>query len=491
MHFRSILNVLAVLSTLLGLTMLFAAGWSYFYNESDLKGILLSSAITLSVNLPIWFLTRGKINLSIKDGFAIVTLVWISTALFSALPFIMTGAIPNITDAFFEAMSGVTTTGASILGNSETIPHLTHGIESLSMGLLFWRSFIQWIGGMGIIVFSIAILPLLGVGGVQLFRAEVPGPVPDKIKPRVQETAKILWIIYLGLTAVQVLLLFFGGMNIFDSLCHSFTTVAIGGFSTKNASIAHYNSAYIEYVIILFMFIAGVNFTLHWKAITSPRPMIYFGDGEFKFYGILIAVVTFFLILNLSLQSGELTHDIFRKSLFQVMSILTTTGFTTSDYISWGPFAQISLLLLMFVGGSAGSTAGGMKIARIMVVMKYSISEIKRLLHPRAVIPVRIGQHSISEEVVRSTLGFVLFYIMVFVAVSIILAALGLDIESAFSATAASIGNVGPGHGSVGPTSNYAHLPDLGKWLLTFCMLLGRLEIFTVMVFISTLFSKR
>ena len=491
MHVRSILNVLAALTTLLGLTMLFAAIWSFLYNESDLKGILLSSAITLSISLHSFFFTRGKINLSIKDGFAIVSLVWISTAFFSALPFIMTGAIPTITDAFFESMSGVTTTGASILGNSETIPHLTNGIESLSMGLLFWRSFIQWIGGMGIIVFSIAILPLLGVGGVQLFRAEVPGPVPDKIKPRVQETAKVLWIIYLGITAVQVLLLFLGGMNFFDSLCHSFTTVAIGGFSTKNVSIAHYNSAYIEYVIILFMFISGINFTLHWRAITSPKPLVYFRDGEFKFYGMLIAFITLILIVNLSLQSGELTHHIFRKSLFQVMSILTTTGFTTSNYISWGPFAQILLLLLMFVGGSAGSTAGGMKIARIMVVIKYSISEIKRLLHPRAIIPVRIGKHPISEEVVRSTLGFVLFYLMVFVAVSIILAALGLDIESAFSATAASIGNVGPGHGSVGPTSNYAHIPVLGKWLLSFCMLLGRLEIFTVMVFLSTLFSKR
>ena len=471
--------------------MLLSAAWSFYFGEPDLEGLLISSGITVSVSLPVWILTRGKVTISIKDGFAIVTLAWFSVALFSSLPFIMTGAIPNITDAFFESMSGVTTTGASILGNSATMPHLTNGIESLGKGILFWRSFIQWIGGMGIIVFSIAILPLLGVGGVQLFRAEVPGPVPDKIKPRVQETAKSLWIIYLGLTAIQVVLLSFGGMNFFDSLCHSFTTVAIGGFSTKNASIAYFNSAYIEYVIIFFMFIAGVNFTLHWKAITSPRPLIYFRDGEFKFYGILILIVTFFLILNLSLRSGELTHDIFRDALFQVMSILTTTGFTTADYVHWGPFAQILLLLLMFVGGSAGSTAGGMKIARIMVVIKYSLSEIKRLLHPRAVIPVRIGKHLITEEVIRNTLGFFLFYVAVFVVVSVMLAALGLDIESAFGATAASIGNVGPGHGSVGPASNYAHLPDLAKWLLTFCMLLGRLEIFTVMVFLSTIFSRR
>ena len=491
MHVRSILNVLAAILTFLGLTMLFAAAWSFYYSEPDVEGILMSSGITISVSIPVWFMTRGKINLSVKDGFAIVTLVWFAVALFSALPFIMTGAIPSLVDALFESMSGVTTTGASILGNPETLPHLTNGIESLGKGVLFWRSFTQWIGGMGIIVFSIAILPLLGVGGVQLFRAEVPGLVTDKIKPRVQETAKSLWIIYIGLTAIQVLLLSFGGMNFFDSLCHSFTTLAIGGFSTKNASIAHFNSAYIEYVIIIFMFIAGINFTLHWKAITSPRPLIYFRDGEFKFYGILIVIVTFFLTLNLSLHSEELTHDIIRGSLFQVMSILTTTGFTTADYVQWGPFAQILLLLLMFVGGCAGSTAGGTKIARIMVVIKYSLSEIKRLLHPRAVIPVRIGRQMISEEVIRNTLGFVLFYFGVFVVVSIMLAALGLDIESAFSATAASIGNVGPAHGSVGPASNYAHLPDLGKLLLMFCMLLGRLEIFTVMVFLSTLFSRR
>ncbi len=491
MHFRSIFNVLASISILLGLTMLFAASWSYLYSEPDLKGILLSSAITIFINLSLWFFTKGKITLSIKDGFAIVTLVWISTAVFSTLPFILTGAIPNITDAFFESASGVTTTGASILGNSETMPHLTNGIESLSKGILFWRSFIQWVGGMGIIVFSIAILPLLGVGGVQLFRAEVPGPVPDKIKPRVQETAKTLWALYIALTMTQVVFLYFGGMNFFDSLCHSFTTIAIGGFSTKNASIAHFNSAYIDYVIIIFMFIAGVNFTLHWKAIIFQKPLVYFRDGEFKFYAFLIALTTCIIILNLSLINGELTHNIFRKSLFQVMSILTTTGFTTSDYTSWGSFSQMLILLLMFVGGSAGSTAGGMKIARIMVVAKYSLSEIKHLLHPRAVIPVKIGQQSINEEVIRSTLGFVLFYVMVFVFVSIILAALGLDLESSFGATAASLGNVGPAHGSVGPASNYAQIPDLAKWLLAFCMFLGRLEIFTVMVFLSTLFNRR
>ena len=471
--------------------MLLSAAWSFYYGEPDLEGLLISSGITVSVSLPVWILTRGKVTLSVKDGFAIVTLAWFTIALFSSLPFIMTGAIPNITDAFFESMSGVSTTGATILGNSATMPHLTNGIESLGKGILFWRSFIQWIGGMGIIVFSIAILPLLGVGGIQLFRAEVPGPVPDKIKPRVQETAKSLWLVYLGITSVEVILLFIGGMTFFDSLCHSFTTMATGGFSTKNASIAYYNSAYVEYVIIFFMFLAGVNFTLHWKTITSPKRLSYFRDGEFKFYGLMVLLVTVFLSASIALNVGGVSQKIIRDSLFQVVSILTTTGYSTADYILWGSFAQLSMLLLMFVGGCSGSTGGGMKIARIMVVIKYSLSEIKRLLHPRAVIPVRIGQQMISEEVIRNTLGFVLFYVSVFVTVSVILAAMGLDLDSAFGATAASIGNIGPGLGSVGPVANYAHLPALAKWLLTFCMLLGRLEIFTVMVFLSTMFSRR
>ena len=471
--------------------MLLSAAWSFYYEEPDLEGLLMSSGITVAVSLPVWILTRRKVTLSVKDGFAVVTLAWFTIAIFSSLPFILTGTIPNLTDAFFESMSGITTTGASILGNPATMPHLANGIESLGKGVLFWRSFIQWIGGMGIIVFSIAILPLLGVGGVQLFKVEVPGPVPDKLKPRVQETAKSLWLVYLGVTAVEVILLMFGGMTFFDALCHSFTTMATGGFSTKNTSISHFNSAYVEYVIILFMFLAGVNFALHWKIITNPKRLSYFRDGEFKFYGLMVLLVTVFLAARIALNVEDLSHKIIRDSLFQVVSILTTTGFSTADYLLWGPFAQLSLLLLMFVGGCAGSTSGGMKIGRIMVVIKYSLSEIKRLLHPRAVIPVRIGRQMISEEVIRNTLGFVLFYVSIFVTVSVILTVLGLDLESAFGATAASIGNIGPGLGSVGPVANYAHLPALAKWLLTFCMLLGRLEIFTVMVFLNTFFSRR
>lgn len=490
MQVRSILNVIAVLVSILGLTMLLAAAWSLYYGDNDLEGILMSAAITVVMALPVWYFTRGPIQLSVKDGFVVVTFTWLAISLFGALPFILTGAIPNITDAFFESMSGVTTTGATIIGNPKTLPHLTHGIESLPHGVLFWRSFIQWIGGMGIIVFSLAILPLLGVGGVQLFKAEVPGPVKDRIKPRVRETAKLLWLVYFGISMVETILLYAGGLSLFDSICHTFTTMATGGFSTKNASIAHFDSAYVQYVFVLFMFLAGANFSLHFRAITRGVKG-YFKDGEFRFYAGFILLFAILITVNNIMMNGYISHKLCRDSLFQVVSILTTTGYGTADYLLWGAFAQIIMLLLMFSGGSSGSTGSGIKIARVMVIMKYILSETKRILHPRAVIPVRIGERSLPEEVIRNTLVFTLFYITIFLTVSIILAALSLDIVSAFGATAACIGNIGPGLGSVGPSSNYAHLPDIAKWLLSFCMLLGRLEIFTVIVILSPSFWRR
>lgn len=492
MHVRSVLNVLAALITLLGITMLGAAVWSWYYGDADLEGILQASGLTIAFGLPVWFFTRGKVQLSIKDGFAVVTFTWLAIGIFGALPFLLTDAIPNITDAFFESMSGVTTTGASIIDMSYGEEGGPRGIESLSYGVLFWRSFIQWIGGMGIIVFSIAILPLLGVGGVQLFKAEVPGPVPDKIKPRVRETAKILWLVYFGISLAEMLMLYFGGMSLFDAMCHMFTTMATGGFSTKNASIAGFNSVYIEYVIIFFMFLAGVNFTLHWRGIHGNLKS-YFRDGEFKFYlGLIISFTIVIIISNIIRSSeGVFTHTMFRDSLFQVVSILTTTGYATADYQLWGWFSQFLLLLLMFIGGSAGSTGGGMKIIRIMTITKYSLSEAKRLLHPKALIPVRVGRRLITDDVIRNTLSFFLFFVAAFVFTSLILTAMGIDLVTAIGATAASIGNIGPGLGDVGPTHNYAELPALAKWLLSFCMLLGRLEVFTVIVLFSRSFWKR
>ena len=489
MNIRTIFNILSALLVILGLSMLIPTAIAYGYGENDLNGFLWSMFICFMLGIPTWLATRKHRKLTNKDGFAIVSFTWITTALIGALPFYISGIIPNFTDAFFESMSGVTTTGASIIGSSVTLPHLPNGIESLPHALLYWRSFIQWIGGMGIIVFYIAILPLLGVGGVQLFKAEVPGPVADKIRPRVRETAKILWMVYLGFTAAQILLLVISGMPWFDSICHSFTTMPTGGFSIKNASIGYYDSAAIQYIIIFFMFLAGVNFSLHFHAITG-NVKSYFRDKEFLTYFGIIFVVAFLIFSSISAGGNEWTEKHFRDSLFQTVSILTTTGFATADYELWAFFAQFMILFMMFVGSMGGSTGGGMKIVRMMLLFKYAAKETRRMLHLKAIIPIRIGSRYISEDVIRNTLGFFLFYISIFTITTMVLTTMNIDLESAIGASASAIGNIGPGLGAFGPTDNYALLPAFGKWLLSFCMLLGRLEIFTVMVLFSRTFWK-
>ncbi len=488
MNIKTILNILSALLTILGLTMLFPAFVSWLYDESDVIFCLQSAGLAVFIGLPIWFMSRKSRKLRNRDGFIIVTFSWIITALAGALPFYISGAIPNFTDAFFEAMSGVTTTGASILGNQQTLPHLQNGIESLSHGLLFWRSFLQWIGGMGIILFTIAILPLLGVGGVQLFKAEVPGPVTDKLRPRVRETAKLLWIVYLGITVLETLLLGIAGMGWFDAICHAFTTMPTGGFSTKNASIEAYNSGAIEYIIIIFMIIAGTNFSLHFRAI-SGNFNSHITDKEFKVYFSLIFFVTAIIFLRLALH-GELSEENFRASLFQTVSLVTTTGFSSADYELWPYFVQCVLLCLMFVGGMGGSTGGGMKIIRVFVLFKYMALATQRMLHTKAIIPIRIGNRFISEDVISNTLGFFLFYVSIFIFTTVALTLMNVNLESAIGAAASAIGNIGPGLADFGPTDNYALLPDFGKWLLTFCMLLGRLEIFTIIVIFSRVFWK-
>ena len=489
MNVKTIFNVLGAILTLTGLTMIIPALVAWGYDEPDLVGHLQSMGICVTIGIPVWLFTRKSRSLNSKDGFAIVTLSWILVALAGTLPFYLTGAIPNFTDAWFESMSGVTTTGASIIGNPQTLPHLPNGVESLTHGVLYWRSFIQWIGGMGIIVFTIAILPLLGVGGVQLFKAEVPGPVADKIRPRVKETAKILWMVYVGLTAAEAILLSISGMSWFDAICHAFTTMPTGGFSTQNASIAAYGNPVIHYIIILFMFIAGVNFTLHFRSLTG-NVKICLKDPEFLAYFGIAFGVTFFIFLNVASAQGEWTHDNFLASLFQSISILTTTGYGSANYEIWPYFSQYLILILMFIGGMGGSTGGGMKVARIILLVKYAATETRRMLHSRAIIPIRIGDRYISEDVVRNTLGFFLFYISIFGITALILTTLNLDIESAIGAAASAIGNIGPGLGAFGPTDNYALLHPIGKWMLTFCMLLGRLEIFTIMVLFSRTFWK-
>ena len=489
MHVKTILNILGAMLALTGFTMMVPSLIAWSYNEPDLVGHLQSMGICMGIGIPVWLFTRKSRSLNNKDGFAIVTLAWLLIALAGAMPFYLSGAIPNFTDAWFESMSGVTTTGASIIGNPSTLPHLPNGIESLTHGVLYWRSFIQWIGGMGIIVFTIAILPLLGAGGVQLFKAEVPGPVADKIRPRVKETAKILWMVYVGLTAAEAILLSISGMPWFDAICHAFTTMPTGGFSTQNASIAAYANPAIHYIIILFMFIAGVNFTLHFRALTGNIKLC-FKDPEFLTYIAITFAATLFIFLNIASAQGDWTHDNFLSSLFQSVSILTTTGYGSADYEIWPFFSQYLILILMFIGGMGGSTGGGMKVARIILLVKYAATETRRMLHSRAIIPIRIGDRYIGEDVVRNTLGFFLFYMSIFGITALILTTLNLDIESAIGAAASAIGNIGPGLGAFGPTDNYALLHPIGKWMLTFCMLLGRLEIFTIMVLFSRTFWK-
>ena len=489
MSLKPLLNVLGALLTLIGITMLIPIFISFYFAGYDLFGFIYSALICVCIGTPVWFFTRNNKSLNNKVGFAVVTFSWIIAALAGSLPFYLSGAIPNFTDAFFESMSGVTTTGATIIGNPLTLSNLPNGIESLPYGILFWRSFIQWIGGMGIIVFYIAILPILGSGGIQLFKLEVPGPVADKIKPRLRETARMLWMVYVGFTLLQILLLGLAGMPWFDSVCHGFTTMPTGGFSTQNASIAAYSNPVIHYIIIFFMFVAGVNFTLHFRALTGNFKA-HLKDYEFRVYLTIIFISTLIIFFNISSTNSDWTHDSFLKSLFQSLAILTGTGYSNANYELWPYLSQHLLLILMFFGAMGGSTSGGMKIARIILLIKYAVTETRRMLHARAVIPIKIGNRTISDEIVRNTLGFSLIYLSIFVLTAFVLSSFNLDFQSAVGAAASAIGNIGPAFGSFGPTDNYALLHPLGKWMLTFCMLLGRLEIFTVMVIFSKVFWK-
>ena len=454
---------------------------SLIYEENDSFAFLISIGVTLFFGLISRILTRRtKKEIGKREGFIIVSSVWVIFSALGSLPFIISGYIPNVTDAFFETISGFTTTGSSILNDVESLPH----------GLLFWRSIIQWMGGMGIIVLSLAILPILGIGGMQLFSAEVPGPVPDKLHPRVKETAKRLWLIYLFFTISETILLMLGGMNLFDALNHSFTTMATGGYSTKQASIAYWDSPFIHYVIVLFMFIAGTNFTLAYFGLKFKFKKI-FRNEEFKYYFGFVALFTIVTTLILFFNSDLTVEKSFRDSLFQVVSLITTTGYVTANYLLWIPFLTILMFLIMFFGGSAGSTGGGIKIMRIVLLLKNSVAEFKRLIHPQAIIPVRFNHKTVKSQIINNVLAFIVLYLFIFVFGTIVMAALGLDFESAIGSVISTLGNIGPGIGDVGPANNFADIPTAGKWFLSFLMLVGRLELFTVLILFSPAFWKK
>jgi len=482
---RQSFYIVGLLLIILGLSMLFSVVCSLIYGDGDLIPLLQSIAVTITSGLilVIFFKSKDKKDLSTHDGFAVVTLGWIAIVIFSAFPFYFSGTL-DYTNSFFEAMSGLTTTGATVLGHSDTLM-----IEELPHGILFWRSFTQFIGGMGIIVFSIAILPMLGMGGVQLFRAEVAGPVADKITPRVKQTAKLLWGIYVGFVLILCLILKIEGMSWFDAICHSFTTIATSGFSTKNISIAAYGGL-IQWTIIIFMFLAATNFSLHYYFIAKGK-FEYYKDHEFRVYFGLCIIFSILFFINI-VGTNKYQTDLlsFRHSVFAAVSILTTTGFSTENFNEWPEMSKMLLFFLFFIGGSAGSTTGGMKIIRSILVVKYLLYEVRKLLHPKGVFNITIGENTIDDNVVRATLGFYLFYILIFVFTAMVLSMTGLDFTTALTASASAIGNIGPGLGSIGPTDNWGHLSDFAKWLTSFCMLLGRLEIFTVVVLFSRSFWK-
>ncbi len=480
MNIRAVLHIIAALLIFEAASLLLPVGFSIYYQDGVTLALLESIVICVFAGVVLFWLTRHAGELRLREGFAIVVLGWTLMAAFGALPFVISGAIPSFTDAFFETMSGFSTTGASILTD----------IESMPKGLLLWRSETHWLGGMGIIVLSLAILPFLGVGGMQLFKAEVPGPVPDKLSPRIKETAKILWGVYLLISLLETVLLLFGEMSLFDALCHTFGTVATGGFSTKNASIAHFDDVYIEGVIILFMFLAGTNFSLHYRFLRGEH-RIYRLDREFRFYFFFMVTMITLVTAIVFFSSASSVADALRAATFQVISIVTTTGFATRNYELWAPSGQLVLLILMFIGGSAGSTGGSIKIVRVMLLLKHGMVELKKLLHPKAVIPVRLGGRVVPADVMTNILGFFLLYMMIFAVGSVIMSLMGLDLVSAIASVAATLGNIGPGLGSVGPTDNYAHIPEFGKWLLSFFMLLGRLELYTVLVLFVPEFWKQ
>ncbi len=492
-NYKLIMRIIGHLLIIEAIFMLLSLPFSVYYQETpitlsnilDLKGdfsaILVAALITIVFGLLTHFLTRkvDKKSMSKKESYFIVSLSWVFISLFGALPFYLSGQIPSFTDAFFETMSGFTTTGASILSD----------IEAMPKALLFWRALTHWIGGMGIIVLSLAILPILGIGGMQLFAAEVPGPIPDKIHPRIKDTAKRLWVIYVALTVLETILLMFGEMNFFDAVCHAFATMATGGFSTQNASVALY-SPYTQYIIILFMIFAGTNFTIHYLALHGHFTRVWKNE-EFRYYIFGILGITIIISLFLVLNANMNVEKAFRDSLFQIVSIITTTGFVTADYLAWPGYLWIIIFLLMFVGGSAGSTGGGVKVMRQIILLKNCAMELKRMVHPNAILPVRFNNKSVSQDIVFNILAFFMFYMLIVGVSIVVMMVVGLNFETSVGAVAASLGNIGPGIGHVGPVDNYSFIPDVGKWFLSFLMLLGRLELFTVLILLSPAFYKR
>jgi len=493
LNFKIIFHLMGLLLTVNGGFMMFSALVSYYYKDGVVSEMILAGVVTIISGGLIMLVTRkNRKEIKKRDGFVIVTFGWIFMSLTGTLPYIFTGVIPSFTNAFFETMSGYTTTGASILNDIEILPK----------GILFWRSITQWIGGMGIIVLAIAILPLLGIGGMELFAAEAPGPGSDKLHPRIADTAKRLWLIYVGYTFIETLFLKLAGMSFFDAINHSLSTLSTGGFSTKNISIGYWNGQpIIQYIIMVFMFLAGTNFVLSYFAFKTKFSKI-FRDEEFRVYTIIIIAFTILVSLSIYYEAdvflSNMNHPMIwgefesalRHGLFQVLSIITTTGYITADYTLWTPFLTVLFFGFMFLGGSAGSTAGGVKIVRHILLIKNGLLEFSRTLHPRAILPVRYNMKAVQQPIVFNILGFFILYMLSFIIGVLVFSWLGLDFKTALGGAASCLGNIGPALGDLGPIHNYNTLPNPAKWWATFLMLLGRLELFTVMILLTPLFWR-
>ncbi|APD07944.1 trk system potassium uptake protein [Flavobacteriaceae bacterium UJ101] len=514
LNIKVVVNFLGVLLILNALFMFLCVPVSLYYSEEAVTGIALAALITATIGGIMYFASRKHCKtVQKREGYLIVTFGWIFMALVGTFPYLFSGSIPHFTDAFFETMSGFTTTGSSILND----------IEAMPKGILFWRSFTHWIGGMGIIVLTLAILPLLGIGGMQLFSAESPGPSADKLHPRITETAKRLWYIYVLLTLIQAILLWGAGMTLFDAVNHALCTLSTGGFSTKNASVAYWNNQpLIQYIIIFFMFIAGTNFVLNYFFVTGKFKKM-FKDEEFRWYAgmvlfvSIITALTMYLFANPSQSlpvgadntinawtdsTNQLRYTVeasIRHALFQVLAVVTTTGFVSADFTMWTPFLAVLFFALMFTGGSAGSTAGGVKVVRHTILIKNSWLEFKRLLHPNAIIPVRHNGKSVKQQIVFNILAFFMIYMLIFIFSSIILSFTESeagtpnlkDFVSAIGVSASALGNVGPAFGNYSPVDNFASMTCLGKWFCSFLMLLGRLELFTILILFTPFFWRK
>ncbi len=482
MQGKVVLRILGLLLSMFSVTMLIPGLVSLIYKDGSAHSFFIGFALTLAIGLAIWLPLRNyNRSLKLRDGFVVVVLFWTVLGLFGAIPLYIDARLNlTVAQSVFESMSGFTTTGATVIVGLDTLPE----------GILMYRQFMQWLGGMGIIVLAVAILPLLGIGGgMQLFRAETPGPQKEKMTPRVADTAKRLWYIYLGLTIACALAYVAAGMPVFDAVGHSFSTVAIGGFSTHDASIGYYESSVIEMIAVIFMLISGVNFALHYLAFRTKSLASYAEDSEFRFYMSLLLVLSLITVFYLYATKTAGFSQSFFHGIFQVVSIATTTGFTTAEYVNWPGFLPVLLLFASFVGGCAGSTGGGMKVIRVLLLLKQGLRELARMVHPHAMLPVKVGKKTIPPRVIDAVWGFFATYVLLLALMLLMLMATGLDQETAFSAVVACLNNLGPGLGDV--SGNYSSLTGVQLTLLCFAMLLGRLEIFTLLVLLTPGFWRK